>query len=490
MGVALVVMTPMLYTDTNEAWKLTSRRQRLAIGAAGVAVELLLALAALWVWLLLPEGPVRGAAFILANTTWIMTLVLNASPFMRFDGYFLLSDFLGVPNLHHRSFAFGRWWLRERVFGLGDPVPEQVPPRRKHFLIAFAYIVWIYRFSVFLGIAVMVYHYFFKALGIFLFAVEIGWFVILPFYKEFVAWYKMRARIRFNFALVRSLVLLAVLIALLVVPWKRHLMAPAVLSAAREQQVSVEVPSLVLNEPAAEVASLKVKAGDQLLRLSSPDVEQRIRQVRTSTSVSRWQLNQQAFDEGLLSQGDVPRRRFVGGTTELSGLKDERERLTLRAPIDGSIVERNDELTPGLWLPRKEPLYVIADTSRNRVDAYVGERELERISTGASVRFIPDAIEFGTFQCRVADIDRVNIPTLDEPYLSSTYGGPIPARPDPQGAQIPEAPVFRIRMDGCLPAGVPLFKLKGVARIEAQTRSSLLDALRNAQAVLVREMGM
>jgi putative peptide zinc metalloprotease protein len=490
MGVALVVMTPMLYTDTNEAWKLTSRRQRLAIGVAGIAVELLLALAALWAWLMLPEGPVRGAAFILATTTWIMTLVLNASPFMRFDGYFLLSDFLGIPNLHQRSFAFGRWWLRELVFGLGDPAPELVPKRRQYFLIAFAYTIWVYRFTVFLGIAAMVYHYFFKALGIFLFAVEIGWFVIMPFYQEFRAWYRMRERIRLNFAVCRGLALLAGLVGLAVIPWKSHLMAPAVLSAAREQQVSVEVASMVLSEPAADAPALKVKAGEVLLQLSSPDMEQRIRQVRTSTTVSRWQVTQQSFDERLLSQGEVPRRRFEGGATELSGLKEERERLTLRAPIDGSIVDRNDELTPGLWLPRKEPLYVIADTSKNRVDAYVGERDLERISAGASARFIPDAGEFGTFQCRVAEIDRVNLAVIDEPFLSSIYGGPIAAHQDSQGAQLPEEPVFRIRMDSCLPAGVPLFKLKGVARIEAQKRSSLLDVLRNAQAVVVREMGM
>jgi putative peptide zinc metalloprotease protein len=132
----------------------------------------------------------------------------------------------------------------------------------------------------------------------------------------------------------------------------------------------------------------------------------------------------------------------------------------------------------------------VADTSRNRVDAYVGERELDRIKAGAHARFIPDAAEFGSFDCKVAEVDRLNLPVIEEPFLASTFGGPIPARQDAQGAQLPEEPVFRIRMDGCLPAGVPIFKLKGVAHIEAERRSSLLDALRNAQAVMVREMGM
>ncbi len=488
MGVALVVMTPMLYTDTNEAWKLTSRRQRLAIGIAGMSAELLLALAALWLWILLPEGPARGAAFILATTTWIMTIVLNASPFMRFDGYFILSDFLGIPNLHQRSFAFGRWWLRERIFGLDDPSPEPASPRRRHFLVLFALAVWIYRFSVFLGIALLVYHYFFKALGIFLFAVEVGWFILFPLYKEVQAWWRLRERISLTWTTARSLALFLALVTLVVLPWRSRLAAPAVLSAAREQQLFVESPSVVAREPAADMKV--VKAGEVLMQLASPDMEQRIRQVRTTTSVSRWEVTQQVFDERLLSQGNVPRRRLEGGTTELSGLREEQERLTLRAPLDGTIVARNDELTPGLWLPRKEPLYVIADTSRNRVDAYVGERDLDRIRVGARARFIPDAAEFGTFACRVAEVDRVNVPAIEELFLASTYGGPIPARQDPQGAQLPETPVFRIRMDGCSPAGAPLFKLRGVAHIDAERRSPLLDALRNAHAVIVREIGM
>ena len=68
-------------------------------------------------------------AFLLATTTWVSTVLINASPFMRFDGYFLLSDFLQMPNLHACAFALARWDLRERLFALGEPAPEHFPPR-------------------------------------------------------------------------------------------------------------------------------------------------------------------------------------------------------------------------------------------------------------------------------------------------------------------------------------------------------------------------
>ena len=129
MGVAFLVLWPVAYTDTNEVWKLTRRDQRLKVAAAGIATELTIAVWAMLAWVWLPDGPLRAMAFLLATTTWVSTVLINASPFMRFDGYFLLSDFLQMPNLHARAFALARWDLRERLFALGEPAPEHFPPR-------------------------------------------------------------------------------------------------------------------------------------------------------------------------------------------------------------------------------------------------------------------------------------------------------------------------------------------------------------------------
>nr|WED68047.1 hypothetical protein PJ912_17895 [Pectobacterium colocasium] len=95
----------------------------------------------------LPDGMLRSAAFMLATTTWIMTLAINLSPLMRFDGYFLLSDGLQMPNLQNRGFAIGRWQMREWLFGLGDAPPEHFPRWLQRTLVGYAFAVWIYRFS-------------------------------------------------------------------------------------------------------------------------------------------------------------------------------------------------------------------------------------------------------------------------------------------------------------------------------------------------------
>src|SRR5690606_2711789 len=103
-------------------------------------------------------------------------------------GYFLLADFLQLPNLHARAFALARWHLREALFNLGESPPEQLSKRMQSGLILFAWATWIYRLFLFIGIALLVYHFFIKAMGIFLFAVEIAWFVLVPVWRETKEW--------------------------------------------------------------------------------------------------------------------------------------------------------------------------------------------------------------------------------------------------------------------------------------------------------------
>jgi putative peptide zinc metalloprotease protein len=195
MGVAFLVMWPMPYTDVNDAWMLPERRKRLHVGAAGILAEMTVAAWATLAWAFLPDGPLKQAAFTLAALTWVSSLVINLSPFMRFDGYFLVMDALEMPNLHPRSFALARWWLREVLFGLGAPPPEPMRPGRRRAVIAFAFAVWVYRLILFLGIAVLVYAFFIKAVGVLLFVVEIAWFVLLPIWREVKEWKALKTSI-------------------------------------------------------------------------------------------------------------------------------------------------------------------------------------------------------------------------------------------------------------------------------------------------------
>ena len=196
MGVAFMVVVPMLYCDVTDSWRLPDRRQRMAIDAAGIVAEAVLAIYAMLAWVLLPEGSLRTGAFLIATASLVSSLVINLNPMMRFDGYLLLADALGIPNLQTRAFGLLRWRIREALFDLRAPKPDQFPPMKQRLVLAYAGTIVAYRAIVYFGIALLVYHATFKLLGIALFAVEIGWFLVAPVWKEIAMWWRLKDGIR------------------------------------------------------------------------------------------------------------------------------------------------------------------------------------------------------------------------------------------------------------------------------------------------------
>ena len=274
MGICFLVMFPVLYTDVTDAWRLRSRRERLLIGAAGILVELAVACLATFLWAFLPEGILKSLAFSIATVGWILSLAINLNPLMRFDGYYLFADALGVDNLQSRAFAFGRWRMREILFGLKAPPPERMELKTARILTFYAWSIWFYRLTVFTGIAILVYHMAFKVLGIVLFLVEIIYFIARPIAGELLSWWKYGAAI---FATRRSKITAAVFAALViaaVVPWSTHINVPAVLEAAEITRVYPQRAGLI--EELHIEAGDEVKAGDILARLTSPEVEHQI----------------------------------------------------------------------------------------------------------------------------------------------------------------------------------------------------------------------
>ena len=150
IGIAFLVFFPFLYTDTTDAWRLRNHKERLLINFAGILTELHLALISTFLWAILPDGVLKSVAFFIATTSWISSLAINVSPFMRFDGYYVFSDWLKAENLQPRSFSLARWQLREILFGFNHSPPEDLNPSRRWTFILYAWLTWVYRFFIFL----------------------------------------------------------------------------------------------------------------------------------------------------------------------------------------------------------------------------------------------------------------------------------------------------------------------------------------------------
>ncbi|MBF0294571.1 MAG: HlyD family efflux transporter periplasmic adaptor subunit [Magnetococcales bacterium] len=432
MGVALLVLWPVFYTETSEAWKLASRRERLAVGGAGMAAELILAGLAACLWGFLEDGPMRSAAFLLASSTWIVTLTVNLNPLMRFDGYFLLADALDLPNLQERAFAMGRWKLREWLFGWDHPPPEPHPPGRAAFLIGFAWAVWCYRFFLFAGIALLVYHFFFKLLGLFLFLVEIGWFILRPVGREIMAWHRLRKGLRCNRNLVITLSAGMALLVWSLTPVRfPGVAAPAILQAGAHTVIHAPTAALVTRFPVR--IGQQVTQGEPLIEFDDPELRYRMESVTRTITLLRWELEAlgvEAPEPGKNRERApaVVEQELTSALAEQRFIAGELEKLRVLAPFAGTVAERGEGIEAGDRVASGEALLTLIDPRTPLIKGYVAGRDLPAIIPGMTAIFHPDDPAAAPLHGRVLRKDPAPMRTLPDPELDSRHGGGVPVR--------------------------------------------------------------
>jgi putative peptide zinc metalloprotease protein len=488
MGVALLLGMPVLWTDVTDAWRLPNRNNRLVIDAAGMIAELALAIIATLLWTVLPDGSLRSGSYLLASTAWIITLGINLNPFMRFDGYHILADALDTPNLQDRSFALAQWNLRESLFGFGIPIPESLPTRRRQFLIVYAYSVWIYRLILFTGIAWLVYYFFFKALGLALFAVEIGWFIIRPIANEVSVWRKLIAARETPLRPRPSWLILLAILVLLFVPWQSHLIAPGLFKAEAEYTFyCVE---------AAQVQEILVKEGDKvtanqvLVKLASPDLDFKIRAAQLKLLELTGRLASQSLELKLARNNPVDFEELQSTRAELAGLRAVKEKLTVRTSFAGRVRDLSDVLRPGEWLAKDEPLGVVKSPSAS-VTAYVEEADLAKLQTGGTGRFYPEGGDLSPFPVNIIAIDSTGTRELKIEELASTYGGGIATRPDKEKEDtlVPEQGIYRVLMQTEAPELTQTSTVRGRLSLSTAPESIAAWLLRITIVALIKESG-
>jgi putative peptide zinc metalloprotease protein len=491
MGVAFMVLWPMAYTDTNETWRLTDPRHRLQVASAGIATELLIAAWATLAWGLLPDGPARSAAFVLATTSWLATLVINASPFMRFDGYFILSDALDMPNLHERCFALARWQLREWLFNLKEDRPERVPPAQQRWMIAFAFGTWLYRLVLFLGIALLVYHLFFKVLGVFLFLVEIAWFIWRPVRTELKAWGDRRKSILQRGRTAVSALVLMALVGLAFVPWPGRVTASALLRPA--ESWPVYAPSGARLDELRFREGQRVPEGALIARLHVPDLNTRRQALTARVDQLRWQASASAFDDQTRQKLLVAQETLATAQAELASVDTELRNFAPKAPYAGTLRDLDPDLREGQWLARKERLaLLVKEGTPWVVETWLDEEAVQRIRPGDGAMFINDGADAAPLPLRVQAVDRDASRVLARPELAAQAGGHLMAR-EKNGQLVPERAVYRVTLElqqgETLPAALSRQTVRGHITIHARAEAPGLRYVRQASAVLVREFG-
>lgn len=490
MGVAFMVMMPLLYTDVSDAWKLKSRWQRLRIDSAGMLVELTVAAYALLAWAFVPDGPLRSAIFVLAATGVVLSLLVNLNPFMRFDGYYILADMLGVENLQPRSFRHMRWRLREFLFKPGYAAPEAFPPRLDVILTAYAIATAIYRLVLYLGIAVLVYHFTIKLVGILLFVVEIGFFIIRPVVMEVKEWWAMRSDIVRTRRTYVTLAILGLLLVLAFLPLSTRVTAPAVIYPEQFVRLYPQEPGRV--EKLDISSGQAVKAGDILFVIDVPQIREELRIANVEIELARSRLARVGANADDLAQRSIIESELGSSLARKTGLEERKASLIVRAPFDGTITEINPEVLVGQWVGRNEQIAFLSAGNGSVARGYVAGNDSSRLSVNAAGWFIPDDLSQPRLPVTLAAIAEAGAREIDLPQLSSQHHGAIAvhvATEDKRQRLVPISAQYAVVARIGDVAFLPGRSVQGVMLLDGTGVSFAERAWRRVLMVLFREAG-
>lgn len=488
MGVAFMVFYPVLWTDTTDTWKLRNKYKRLEVVWSGLLSELAIASIASVLWFIWPDGLIKTGLLIMASVGWIMSLAINANPFMRYDGYYLLSDFLEAPDLQVRSFALAKWRLREFLFGFGDPRPYIEERSREWFLILYAYCTWFYRFFLFWGIALAVYSLFFKLLGIFLMSVELLWFLVRPIYGEILFWVK-RAKEFSEFKIpFRLLFIIALFLFFILFPWKKNIIVPGIITSSNKMVVYSKSSGRLKDVMVKN--NQHVKKDEILWVIESPSLDKEITQLKLKLSEIEYRLKIDSIYTNFarFMQSDLKESERLN--LKLQELLRKKKELFVKAPSSGIITDIAKWVKPGTWLAQAVPMGIIKK-GEAVVFIYINEVDLPLLDIGFKGFFYFLNGFNKPMEIEIKNIDTSYVSDLKYPQLASSFGGPIGVfeKNIDKLKLVPEKTIYKVRCRVINHANPPGNTFPGRVSINGKGRSLIVKISEKLAGIFIRESG-
>lgn len=355
----------------------------------------------------------------------------------------------------------------------------------------YGYATWVYRFFLFLAIAILIFYLFPQPLGSIFMLIELGFFIARPIMRELKIWWKERAHVP---AKGRRIIGGAVVVLMLVVvfPWRASVEVPAIMQAEAYQKVNAPIAARI--DKIIVQHGQRVEKGEPVLVLASDVLDNQIEQVQLELDMLLQQINVTQRDKLLIRERQALVSRQLETQARLNGLMDMRVRLTLRSDMDGQVFYTQDFLHKGLWFAAGDVILDIVNTKQQVLHAYVSERDYGRIQHSATGKFYPDNALHSRLSVTVRDIDTVSTRYLNYPELASYYGGPIAVEDaEENGKLVAHSAIYRLRMmpdENASSLIMPSLRVRGTVVVEGQAESIIYKAFRQIRAVFMREFGI
>ncbi len=424
-GLVLVLFAPSPYIDVTSCWRFTSKWFRMHVALAGMLAEFTLAALATFVWSWTPSGALNQWCAHLVVMASVTTLLFNANPLMRFDGYYVLADWLEIPNLATKGEQYVGYLAKK--FLLTVPAnPPQLPPERALLIKTYGVSAFLWRSLTFVSIGIAATSLFHGA-GL---TLVVAWLLLwlVPLIKRIGLALQMapggivRNSSR---ALVSSVAVASLILAFLWwVPWLGAVRAPGVIDYADAPVVRAESPGFIntLRVHDGEV----VNEGQILAILENADLqlEHRLLELSVQQSLARSRVLKHRHELAAAQAEDKQREAFEKQLVEKSG---QVAQLTVRAPRDGKVVRRDLASQLGQYAPVGFEICRIGNENRKEVNALFEQNDIDSLQAHVG-KVVNIALGKGIVSARLLRVEPRAIRSVSYPSLTADNGGPLPVR--------------------------------------------------------------
>lgn len=365
MGVMLLVLMPVPYVDASSANAFPEKPRRVMVGSAGMVVELFVAAIALFFWVEMEPGLPRAILFNVMLIAGISTVLFNANPLLRFDGYYILSDLIEIPNLRARANHYLAAAFQRTFFGVNLPEADATL-REKIWFVFFAIAAFIYRLFITFAIAVFIAGQYF-VIGVLLAIFAVFMSVVMPIVMAigFIALHPRLRRHRLRAALTSGMLVGLIVFSVFGLPVPSWTNAQGVIWLPEQSLVRAGTDGFVtslLAEPDA-----RVKKGDPLLEATDPQLPHTIRVLQAQKAEMEARYQSERVENMVRAQITLEQMKAIDA--DLARAREKADELIVRSPADGIFVVEAPQDLPGRFFRKGERIgYVItASTATARV---------------------------------------------------------------------------------------------------------------------------
>jgi putative peptide zinc metalloprotease protein len=493
MGIMVLVLTPCLYCNVSDSWMLPNKWHRAGIGMAGIYVEVVLASICTFLWWFSEPGLFHNLCLNVMFISSLSTIIFNANPLLRYDGYYVLADVMEIPNLRQKATTILSRKLSEWCLGMEPPEDPFLPQRNQLFFALYSVAAAVYRWVVVFSICWFLYRLFqsydVKIIGQCVVLASLWGLLVMPLWQLGKFFYVPGRieQVKKPYFYTSLGALGAVLLAVVFVPLPNSVICTLEIQARDAQPVYVYVPGTLVSVDVTP--GQQVVAGQELAQLRSTDLDLEIAKLEGSAGEYRTRLEslmQQSFHDNRAAD-QIPQVQEALSSVEdqLKEKARDQQRLRLVAPAAGTVLpppivprhEQNDEklatwsgspLDPenvGTLLERGVLFCQVGDPKRLEAVLVVDQADRNIIREGETVDVKLEGFPSTTWQSEIKEIAESELKVTPQ-RLSTKSGGELPSKTDPHtGVESPMSTSYQARVPIDDPEGLVRLGIRGQARV-------------------------